>query len=78
MLCQYVLLGKSAKRNYYHNIAYNNSDVDLFLYGLETEEQANQKLMEIYETITDAGMFVKNHCYCYLYGENHFFFQQPT
>jgi len=26
------------------------------LYGLETEEQANQKLLEIYETITDAGL----------------------
>ena len=42
------------KRNYYHKVAYSNSDVDLFLYGLETEEQANKKLIEIYETICDA------------------------
>jgi hypothetical protein len=48
------LIGKATKRNYFHNIAYANSDVDLFLYGLETEEQANQKLLEIYEAITDA------------------------
>ena len=31
-----------ARRNYFHNVAYKNSDVDLFLYGLPDEAAANR------------------------------------
>lgn len=33
------------------NISYQNSDIDLFIYGLDSEEAANQKLREIYEIV---------------------------
>ncbi len=35
-------------------MAYKNSDVDLFIYGLDSEEAANKKLEEIYFSICEA------------------------
>lgn len=35
-------------------MAYKSSDIDLFIYGLETEEEANKKLAEIYEAICES------------------------
>jgi ankyrin repeat protein len=45
-----------APRKYFHDIAYAGSDVDLFLYGL-TEQQAKDKLVEIYEAVCRANPF---------------------
>lgn len=42
-----------ARRSYYHENAYVNSDIDLFVYGLD-EEAANAKLLSLYEQISDA------------------------
>ena len=39
-----------AIRNYYHKIAYQNSDIDIFIYGLSPDD-ANKKMESIYETI---------------------------
>ena len=41
------------KRNYFHKNAYKNSDIDVFIYGLNAA-QANQKMIEIYQTICDS------------------------
>ena len=41
------------KRNYFHNIAYRSSDVDLFIYGLD-ETQALQKLKYIFNVVREA------------------------
>jgi hypothetical protein len=43
-----------AKRQYYHKEAYRSSDVDLFIYGFEKEEDANNKLKEIYLAVRQA------------------------
>ena len=40
-------------RKFYHEEAYASSDVDLFLYGL-TPEQAERKMVEIYEAVLDS------------------------
>ncbi|CAB4474476.1 ankyrin [Rhizophagus irregularis] len=53
-------------RNWYHNIAYQNSDIDLFIYGLD-EEAAKKKMEEIYENICNAipwevTCFRSKHC----------------
>ncbi|RIA93793.1 hypothetical protein C1645_818872 [Glomus cerebriforme] len=40
-------------REWYHDIAYQNSDIDLFIYGLD-EEAAKQKILEIYETVNNV------------------------
>ncbi|KAG9287132.1 hypothetical protein G9A89_001026 [Geosiphon pyriformis] len=40
-------------REYYHEKAYASSDIDLFIYGLN-EEDAKQKMIEIYNVISDA------------------------
>ena len=42
------------RRNYYHKVAYKSSDVDLFIYGLDSEEAANKKIEEIYESVCEA------------------------
>ncbi|GBG27761.1 Serine/threonine-protein phosphatase 6 regulatory ankyrin repeat subunit A [Hondaea fermentalgiana] len=44
------------KRSYYHEVAYGASDVDLFLYDL-TPEQANRKLLDIYDALCAACPF---------------------
>lgn len=41
---------EGSKRDYFHNVAYPSSDIDLFIYGL-TPEQANDKLLEIEATL---------------------------
>jgi hypothetical protein len=35
-------------------VTYKSSDVDLFIYGIESEEEANKKLEEIYKSVVDA------------------------
>eukprot|EP01118_Nematostelium_gracile_P012221 TRINITY_DN4433_c0_g2_i4.p1 TRINITY_DN4433_c0_g2~~TRINITY_DN4433_c0_g2_i4.p1 ORF type:complete len:598 (+),score=159.56 TRINITY_DN4433_c0_g2_i4:17-1810(+) len=40
------------KRNFYHKLAYLNSDIDLFIYGLN-EQEANKKLEQIFESISE-------------------------
>ena len=40
---------------YYHEVAYKSSDIDLFIYGL-TEEEGKQKLLEIYFAICEKTM----------------------
>ncbi|PRP85402.1 hypothetical protein PROFUN_06948 [Planoprotostelium fungivorum] len=42
----------STRRNFFHKLMYSNSDIDLFIYGLN-EEDANKKLVEMYESIKD-------------------------
>ncbi|KAF8169046.1 hypothetical protein K438DRAFT_1921395 [Mycena galopus ATCC 62051] len=44
---------KRSMRKYYHSVAYPNSDVDLFLWGL-TPEQAEVKITKIYEAVRDS------------------------
>lgn len=44
------------KRKYFHDIQYAASDVDLFLHGL-TEDQAKEKLVEIYTAVCEACPF---------------------
>lgn len=51
-----------ARRNYYHNIAYQSSDIDLFIYGLNTQEEANKKLEEIYTAVAEA---IPAHAICF-------------
>ncbi|KAH9259482.1 hypothetical protein BASA81_002525 [Batrachochytrium salamandrivorans] len=43
----------TAKRNYFHNVAYSSSDVDLFLYGLN-EAEAKRKLQDIYQAVSES------------------------
>ncbi|KAG9040728.1 hypothetical protein FS837_000243, partial [Tulasnella sp. UAMH 9824] len=54
-LPEYVMKqnSKRAIRQYYHSQAYPASDVDLFLYGL-TSEQAEEKCIEIYNAVRDS------------------------
>ena len=35
--------------------AYKNSDIDLFIYGLETEEEANKKIEEVFAAIREGN-----------------------
>jgi hypothetical protein len=42
------------KRNYFHDLQYSSSDVDLFLYGLN-ENEARSKLVEIYKAVSEAN-----------------------
>eukprot|EP01119_Soliformovum_irregulare_P017405 TRINITY_DN516_c0_g1_i3.p1 TRINITY_DN516_c0_g1~~TRINITY_DN516_c0_g1_i3.p1 ORF type:complete len:1681 (+),score=670.06 TRINITY_DN516_c0_g1_i3:13-5055(+) len=42
------------RRNYFHNIAYLSSDVDIFVYGLDDQEAANRKIEEIYTAIVES------------------------
>lgn len=44
---------KQGRRKYFHHESYTVSDIDLFFYGLD-EEQASQKLQEVYFTICDT------------------------
>ncbi|KAF8349125.1 ankyrin repeat protein [Amanita rubescens] len=44
---------KRAIRKYYHSAAYPTSDIDLFLWGL-TSEQAEKKIVTIYEAVRDS------------------------
>lgn len=48
-------LNNKTRRKYFHDIGYASSDIDLFIYGLNTEEECNKKLVEIYEAITEAN-----------------------
>ncbi|GBC03939.1 hypothetical protein RclHR1_05400001, partial [Rhizophagus clarus] len=53
-------------RNWYHNIAYQDSDIDLFIYGLD-EDAAKRKMEEIYESVCNAvpwevSCFRSKHC----------------
>lgn len=50
----------TTKREWYHNIAYPSSDIDLFIYGL-SDRECTKKLYELYESITK--MIPKN-CKC--------------
>ncbi|RIA84952.1 ankyrin repeat-containing domain protein [Glomus cerebriforme] len=59
-------VGPRKIREWYHNIAYKSSDIDLFIYGLN-DEAAKQKMEEIYETVCNAvpwevACFRSNHC----------------
>ncbi|KAJ5078547.1 ankyrin repeat ph and sec7 domain containing protein secg-related [Anaeramoeba ignava] len=45
------------RRNYFHDEAYSNSDVDIFLYGINDPEEANEKLKEIFKTISETIPF---------------------
>lgn len=45
-----------ARRKYFHDEFLPGSDIDLFLYGL-TEEQAKEKLLEIYDAVQAASPF---------------------
>lgn len=51
--CNNLISDNQTRRNYYHKLAYKNSDIDIFLYGLN-EEQANEKLKEIFFSIQEA------------------------
>ncbi len=44
------------RRDYFHNVAYGGSDIDLFVYGLD-EAAAVAKLDELYRAIADALPF---------------------
>ncbi|KAF9817272.1 hypothetical protein IEO21_03532 [Rhodonia placenta] len=46
-------VSKRALRKHFHNTAYPTSDVDLFLYGMTTEE-AEKKIQAIYEAVRDS------------------------
>ncbi|CAK5281900.1 unnamed protein product [Mycena citricolor] len=46
-------VSKRAMRKYFHSAAYPTSDVDLFLWGLTTE-QAEKKIVQIYEAVRDS------------------------
>ncbi|KAJ7499894.1 ankyrin repeat protein, partial [Mycena latifolia] len=46
-------VSKRSMRKYYHSAAYPTSDVDLFLWGL-TSEQAEVKITKIYEAVRDS------------------------
>jgi hypothetical protein len=35
-------------------MAYKSSDIDLFIYGIEDEVEANKKLEEVYDNICEA------------------------
>ncbi|CAK9103620.1 Uncharacterized protein R883 [Durusdinium trenchii] len=47
-----------AKRDYFADMRYGSSDIDVFLYGLEDPEEANAKLIEVYEAIKLACPFL--------------------
>ena len=47
--------------DWYHDIAYRSSNIDLFIYGLD-KEAAKQKMLEIYEVICNA---VPNEVACF-------------
>ncbi|GBB92606.1 hypothetical protein RclHR1_02030009 [Rhizophagus clarus] len=40
-------------REWYHDISYKDSDIDLFIYGLD-EEAAKQKMVDIYEAVCNS------------------------
>ena len=42
--------GLRKHREWYHDVAYKSSDIDLFIYGLD-DEAAKQKMVEIYEVV---------------------------
>eukprot|EP01126_Amoeba_proteus_P055454 TRINITY_DN6887_c0_g3_i3.p1 TRINITY_DN6887_c0_g3~~TRINITY_DN6887_c0_g3_i3.p1 ORF type:complete len:1928 (-),score=499.26 TRINITY_DN6887_c0_g3_i3:166-5883(-) len=44
-------INNQTKRKYYHDLAYCSSDIDLFIYGIEDQEVANKKVLEIYEAV---------------------------
>lgn len=53
-------------RDWYHDISYQDSDIDLFIYGLD-EEAAKQKMVEIYEAVCNSipwevACFRSKHC----------------
>ena len=70
-LSSIVGMGKKKKacRKYFHDEALPESDIDLFIYGL-TVEQAEAKLLEIYEAVVAAiphdGKFCCCRCSCTL------------
>ncbi|KAJ6236128.1 ankyrin repeat-containing protein [Anaeramoeba flamelloides] len=51
----------STRREYFNEVSYTQSDIDLFLYGL-TEEEANEKVKEIYKSIKQTLPFK---CICF-------------
>jgi hypothetical protein len=42
--------GLRKHREWYHDVAYKSSDIDLFIYGLD-DEAAKQKMVEIYQVV---------------------------
>ncbi len=48
------------RRQWFHDIKYKTSDIDLYIYGLD-EDQATQKLYEIYESVKKV---VPKECTC--------------
>ena len=58
--------GLRKHREWYHDVAYKSSDIDLFTYGLD-DEAAKQKMVEIYEVVRNAvpyevACFRSKHC----------------
>jgi hypothetical protein len=47
-------LDNISRRNYYHKLAYKSSDVDLFIYGIDDEQKANEKIQEIYDAVIQS------------------------
>jgi hypothetical protein len=51
---KFTIADNQHKRNYFHKVGYKNSDIDIFLYGLEDEAAANKKFDEIYRAVCEA------------------------
>jgi len=43
---------ENQRRKYFHDVAYKDSDIDIFIYGLN-EEEGTKKLVEVYNALTD-------------------------
>jgi len=51
----------ASRRNYYHDVMYKDSDIDIFIYGLN-EEEGTQKLIEVYNHIAN---FIPHKAVCF-------------
>jgi hypothetical protein len=50
----YAKNARTRRALYHRTPEYASSDIDLFLYGLTSEKEANAKLEEIFETVADS------------------------